>query len=125
MLDFIGTIVLTTVIILNINAFTNGLALSAVARLAIVIVAGAWAEAWRRRSLPPASLPIRACHFLGSAPSWQSRYLSPAPARGDFSGGTPQAGALEQNHFASRGERIGDGRIPVVERAGEVLETEG
>jgi hypothetical protein len=42
MLDFIGTIVLTTVIILNINAFTNGLAVSAAARLAIVIVAGAW-----------------------------------------------------------------------------------
>jgi hypothetical protein len=42
MLDFIGTIVLTTVIILNINAFTNGLALSAVARLAIVVAAGAW-----------------------------------------------------------------------------------
>jgi hypothetical protein len=42
MLDFIGTIVLTAVIILNINAFTNGLAVSAAARLAMVIVAGAW-----------------------------------------------------------------------------------
>jgi hypothetical protein len=42
MLDFIGTIVLTTVIILNINAFTNELGASAATRLAIVIVAGAW-----------------------------------------------------------------------------------
>jgi hypothetical protein len=42
MLDFIGTIVLTTVIILNINAFTNGIAVSTAARLAIVIMAGAW-----------------------------------------------------------------------------------
>jgi hypothetical protein len=42
MLDYIGTIVLTTVIIFNINAFTNAIAVSAAARLAIVIVAGAW-----------------------------------------------------------------------------------
>jgi hypothetical protein len=42
MLDFIGTIVLTTVIILNINAFTNGIAVSAAARLALVTGAGAW-----------------------------------------------------------------------------------
>jgi hypothetical protein len=42
MLDFIGTITLTTVIILNINAFTNGIAASAAMRLAMVIVAGAW-----------------------------------------------------------------------------------
>jgi hypothetical protein len=42
MLDFIGTIVLIAVIVLNINAFTNGLAVSAAARLAIVIIAGAW-----------------------------------------------------------------------------------
>ena len=43
MLDSIGTIVLTTVVIFNINAFTNAIAVSAAARLAIVIVAGAWA----------------------------------------------------------------------------------
>jgi hypothetical protein len=42
MLDFIGTIVLTTVIVLNINAFANGIAVSAAARLALVIGAGAW-----------------------------------------------------------------------------------
>jgi hypothetical protein len=42
MLDYIGTIVLTTVIILNINAFTNAIAVSTAALLAIVIVAGAW-----------------------------------------------------------------------------------
>ena len=41
-IDFIGTIALTTVIILNINAFTNGIAVTPAARLAIVIVAGAW-----------------------------------------------------------------------------------
>jgi hypothetical protein len=42
MLDFIGTIVLTTVIILNINAFTNAIAASAATRLAMVVAAGAW-----------------------------------------------------------------------------------
>ena len=40
MLDYIGTIVLTTVIIFNINAFTNAIGVSTAARLAIVIVAG-------------------------------------------------------------------------------------
>ena len=42
MLDFIGTVTLTIVIILNINVFINGIAVTSAARLAIVIVAGAW-----------------------------------------------------------------------------------
>ena len=42
----------------------------------------------------------------------------------NVAGGTAHAGVVEQNDLPSGGELIGHGRIPVVERSGEVLQEE-
>ena len=41
---------------------------------------------------------------------------------GHLSGRASQAGALEQDDLAAPGERVGDGRVPVVQGPGEVLQ---
>jgi hypothetical protein len=41
-----------------------------------------------------------------------------------LSGGPSDSGVVEEEHFASRRERIGDRRISVVERAREMLQAQ-
>src|SRR5262245_23030981 len=42
----------------------------------------------------------------------------------NLASGTPETCALEQNDLSARCERVGDGRIPIIECSCEVLQTQ-
>jgi hypothetical protein len=46
----------------------------------------------------------------------------PGDRGGHLSGRASDSGALEQDDLAAAGERVGDGRVPVVQGPGEMLE---